>query len=187
MPRHQTDAVQCPLGSIADLSGTGMRVMIAGRCVFKVGQTLPIRLRTPQGSLAVAARIVWKKKVGLFRDYELGFHFDGLEPNQVVALAAIARFGFVAGNSLHARNESPSKEEPAIGDPSAVEAGLVLSEYYQRLGLANDATPSDIKAAYRRLARQYHPDIAPGPENQRRFVELREAYDLLRRHTRQAG
>jgi DnaJ-class molecular chaperone len=63
----------------------------------------------------------------------------------------------------------------------------VLAEYYERLDLEPGATQTQVKEAYRQLARRYHPDVAPGPENQARFVEVREAYDLLSDHLRRAG
>lgn len=51
---------------------------------------------------------------------------------------------------------------------------------YQTLGLARDATPEAIKAAYRKLARQHHPDLNPGkPEAEARFKAVSGAHDLL--------
>jgi hypothetical protein len=186
MPRHPTDVVHCPLGDLLDLSGTGMRLAIPGRCSLKPGQVLTLKLKTPHGAMPVAARVVWKKRKGLFKNFEVGLQFEGLKPSQVVALATIARFGFIAGGQVDA-GTSQTQEKPAGGDPSAVEASLVLSEYYEKLGLTPGADASDIKHAYRKLARACHPDVAPGPENQKKFVELREAYDLLSDHLKRAG
>ena len=53
-------------------------------------------------------------------------------------------------------------------------------DYYQRLRLPNDASRREIKAAFRRLARQYHPDQHPNqPGAVRKFRALREAYEVL--------
>jgi DnaJ-class molecular chaperone len=55
------------------------------------------------------------------------------------------------------------------------------------LGLTRDATPDQIRAAYRRLARQLHPDVSTRPDAARRFAAVAEAYELLtdpRRSTR---
>ncbi|MEL7086946.1 MAG: PilZ domain-containing protein, partial [Planctomycetota bacterium] len=82
MPRHETDAVRCALGDIVDLSGTGMRVAVAGRCPLKVGQVLPIKLKTPNGALSLAARTVWRRRTGLLGGYQVGFNFDGITPQQ---------------------------------------------------------------------------------------------------------
>jgi len=184
MPRHVTDAVTCPLGEILDLSGSGMRIMFKGRCSIKVGQSVPIKLKTPHGTVMVAITAKWRRRTGLLGGYQIGFEFMGIKPAQSVALATIARFGFVAPEGVQ---KASSKEAPKLDQPSSIEATLVLAQYYDCLGLDDQATSEDIKHAYRQLARQYHPDVASGEENQRKFVELREAYDLLNDHHRRAG
>jgi DnaJ-class molecular chaperone len=53
-------------------------------------------------------------------------------------------------------------------------------DYYQVLGVPRTATDKDIRTAYRRLARKYHPDLNPGDKNaEARFKELQAAYDVL--------
>lgn len=56
----------------------------------------------------------------------------------------------------------------------------VEKDFYKVLGVAKDAKPEDIKKAYRKLARDNHPDQNPGnPEAERRFKEMSEANDVL--------
>ena len=57
---------------------------------------------------------------------------------------------------------------------------MQFKDYYQTLGVARDASADDIKHAYRRLARKYHPDLNKEPEAEGRFKELGEAYEVLK-------
>jgi curved DNA-binding protein len=53
-------------------------------------------------------------------------------------------------------------------------------DYYQVLGVAKDASPEDIRKAYRKLARQYHPDVnADNAEAHRKFQQVNEANEVL--------
>jgi curved DNA-binding protein len=55
-----------------------------------------------------------------------------------------------------------------------------IKDYYAIMGVAKNATPQDIKMAYRRLARQYHPDVSQSPDAEEKFKELGQAYDVLK-------
>ena len=52
-------------------------------------------------------------------------------------------------------------------------------DLYALLGVSRDADPESIKKAYRRLARQLHPDVNPDPATQERFKEVSRAYEIL--------
>ena len=57
---------------------------------------------------------------------------------------------------------------------------MEYKDYYKILGLDKTAKEADIKSAYRRLARKYHPDVNPGkPEAEEKFKEVNEAYQVL--------
>ena len=52
-------------------------------------------------------------------------------------------------------------------------------DYYKILGVSKEAKKEDITKAYRRLARQHHPDLNKGADAERRFKEINEAYQVL--------
>ena len=57
---------------------------------------------------------------------------------------------------------------------------MKFKDYYQVLGVSRDASQDDIKRAYRRLARKYHPDVSKETDAEARFKEVGEAYEVLR-------
>lgn len=57
-----------------------------------------------------------------------------------------------------------------------------MKHYYALLQLDEEATPAEIKKAYRRLAKQYHPDVNKSPDAHERFIEVTEAYEFLINH-----
>jgi molecular chaperone DnaJ len=52
-------------------------------------------------------------------------------------------------------------------------------DYYEILGLQRNASDDEIKAAFRKLARQYHPDVSKEPDAENKFKEINEAYGVL--------
>ena len=57
---------------------------------------------------------------------------------------------------------------------------MAKRDYYEVLGVDKNATPEELKKAYRKLALQYHPDRNPGDkEAEEKFKEAAEAYDVL--------
>ena len=55
----------------------------------------------------------------------------------------------------------------------------MANDYYATLGVARDASSDEIRRAYRRLARELHPDVNPDPETQEKFKEVTGAYEVL--------
>src|SRR6267378_5726037 len=57
---------------------------------------------------------------------------------------------------------------------------VAFRDYYDALGVSRDASEEDIRRAYRKLARQYHPDVNKEEGAEDRFKEISEAYEVLR-------
>src|SRR5262249_49917350 len=59
-------------------------------------------------------------------------------------------------------------------------ATTTKQDYYELLGVGRKASAKDIRAAFRKLARKYHPDLNPGDKGaEEKFKQLQEAYDVL--------
>ncbi|HZO87822.1 MAG TPA: DnaJ C-terminal domain-containing protein [Chthonomonadaceae bacterium] len=57
---------------------------------------------------------------------------------------------------------------------------VTFQDYYDVLGVSRDATQEQIQAAFRKLARKYHPDVNKAPEAEEKFKQINEAYEVLR-------
>ena len=64
---------------------------------------------------------------------------------------------------------------------------MEFKDYYATLGVARDAAPAEIKRAYRKLARKYHPDVSKEPNAEAQFKEVNEAHKALNDVERRAA
>ena len=58
---------------------------------------------------------------------------------------------------------------------------MAKTDFYEQLGVDRSASAADLKSAYRKLAKKYHPDVNPGDAAaEQKFKEVSEAYDVLK-------
>ncbi len=83
---------------------------------------------------------------------------------------------------MRARGQAPEIEAATVNNPEYLE-----KDFYKTLGVSPDASPADIKKAYRKLAQQLHPDANPGDKAaEERFKEVGRAYSVLSDRTKRA-
>ncbi|MFA5696467.1 MAG: molecular chaperone DnaJ [Bacilli bacterium] len=56
---------------------------------------------------------------------------------------------------------------------------MAKKDYYESLGLKRDASEAEIKSSFRKLAKEYHPDVNKSPDAEKKFKEIQEAYAVL--------
>jgi curved DNA-binding protein len=64
---------------------------------------------------------------------------------------------------------------------------MEFRDYYQTLGLQRSASADDVRKAYRRLARKYHPDVSKETDALERFKQVQEAYEVLKDEKKRAA
>jgi len=57
---------------------------------------------------------------------------------------------------------------------------MEYKDYYKIMGVSRDVTQEDLKKSYRKLAREFHPDVSKVPNAEQRFKEINEAYEVLK-------
>lgn len=64
---------------------------------------------------------------------------------------------------------------------------MTRQDYYETLGVSKDSSPAEIKSAYRRLAKKYHPDVNKEEQAEQKFKEIGEAYEVLGNEEKRAA
>src|SRR5450432_3441076 len=64
---------------------------------------------------------------------------------------------------------------------------MQFKDYYQTLSLTRDAGAEEVKRAYRKLARKYHPDVSKEKNAEAKFKDVQEAYEVLRDSDKRAA
>ena len=64
---------------------------------------------------------------------------------------------------------------------------MKFRDYYETLGVARGATEAEIKSAYRKMARKFHPDVNKEPGAEEQFKQIGEAYAVLKETEKRAA
>ncbi|MEZ6193422.1 MAG: DnaJ domain-containing protein [Phycisphaerales bacterium] len=173
-PRHATETLSCHLGDVVDISSTGVRVRCKSKPPFREGSMTTIKFTFNGGKLQVGVQERWRKRVGWRGGYEIGLMYVNNSPNVIKAIESLVKFGFLCPDAV--AGEQP-KAKPKTKPKLRV--SIDLPDYYAVLNIAPDADGQKVHAAYRQLARKYHPDTNKAPDAQDHFIRVCEAYKVL--------
>lgn len=174
--RLATNTLTCKFGDVVDISTTGMRIRCERKPPIKVGQYIEAKLESNSHRLPVSGLVIWVRRKG-FKGYEVGIKFVNIKRSLQAAIESLGMFGFI---DLEAAAAAKEKKYGPTKTKKRIRASINLPDYYSILGLDSDATGGEIKNAFRTLARRYHPDVAKRKDDSQKFLEISQAYDVLR-------
>jgi len=175
-PRQSTDTLSCPLGDVLDISVTGVRIRCDAKPPFSIGAVTTIKFAFNGGKLAVSVQERWRKRKGLRGGHEIGLMFVNNSPNVMNAIESLVKFGFLCPDAVAGERPRP---KPKSKDKPKLRVSVDLPDYYAVLNVPPDADEQRVHTAYRKLARQYHPDANKDPGAPARFISICEAYKVL--------
>lgn len=180
--RIDTKGIHCAQDStkirVADLTGTGMRLTAPASKLPEIGatQTYTFTDQDTQHELTIQGTVRWVRKGSVIsRKAEIGIEFVDLSPSIRDALVRLAVQGeLLISNQPDADSQTDSQSRtPNIN-------------LYDILAVHPYASGSEIKAAYHKLVKHWHPDKNKTPEAPARFEELHKAYSILKDPTLRA-
>jgi len=167
-PRMQNAVVTCELGQIMEISRHGARVRSQRRPGLAAGTEFEVELSAPTDGMTARAVVVRVDAVKGGR-FDLSFEFVGLGDEDRVALENLSRCGKQRPQGAAQNDE---RRERLI-------AALRMPDYYEILGVKLGAGLDEVQAAYRSLARRYHPDVCRERDADKRFAMINEAHATL--------
>jgi len=158
--------LECSHGRIADITGSGMRMLLARGDLPEVGDVQSYTFRDDEHTIEVKGTVKWVRTGCAFaRRCEVGVEFVRLDQRVRDALLRYAVQGRLG--------MSHKGEQPPLVD-------IEVPNLYTMLGVVHCASDDELKAAYRKECRRWHPDVNDTPEAAQRFDELNKAYSVLK-------
>ena len=139
-------------------------------------------LRTALAERDVLVRIGTENDAPALRSLALVAAGYGLPQRRLGAVSVIGPLRMDYGRAIRSVREAAAQLSTLHrrGLRRAMSAGQVPRDYYEVLGVARDAGEAEIKKAFRRLARELHPDVnSHDPDAEEKFKEAAEAYEVL--------
>lgn len=159
--RIDTKKLNCCKGRVADITGSGMRMIVSNKDVPEIGDVQSYTFSDQRTKLTITGQVKWIRKGTAFtRRCEVGVEFTKTDPTTRDAILKLA----VTGSMGLARDRDIAVEYPNL---------------YKLLNVASHASADEITRAYRKEAQRWHPDVNDAPDATQRFDELHKAYTVL--------
>jgi DnaJ-domain-containing protein 1 len=157
--RYDTRLTDTVLGSVVDLSTEGARIVTRTEPSVRAGHVFEIALSCEDVKVFVLARVAWTRKVDKTL-WNIGLHFFDADSQ--------------------AKADMERLLDHCAGGRELLPTTVEIEDLYAVLGVARESSLEQIRSAYRRLARQFHPDHAPDQESSRQFSRISKSYMVLR-------
>lgn len=188
--RYQTHDLSCSLGRVCDVSRTGARVVSPDAPPLKEGQHVSIRIVAGGKKIVLSAEVVRIRRPKLMaKERLIGLRFVGATRAHEQALENLGRFGTFmpgadqgvdgSGAGVSSTGATHPHDPTSTAVPPGASVTVELPDLYAILDAPPESTQEQLRAAFRRLAAQLHPDVNPDPGAHERFQEVVQAWHIL--------
>ncbi|MDX2145989.1 MAG: J domain-containing protein [Planctomycetota bacterium] len=157
-----------PLGDVVDIDTKGMRVRGWEIPALRRGERASLTIRAEGETIRVLASLAWSRRE-TDGQASMGFRFTDVTPRIASLIELLATGG-----------SRPRGRRTDVDTAPVAQASLEVADLYAVLGVDSGATPEEIARAFRRRAREIHPDMNPAPDAPEQFRQLHKAYRVLR-------
>lgn len=159
--RLMTPKLRCCKGRVADITGSGMRMIVSPKDLPEIGDVQEYTFSDGSSELIVSGTVKWVRKGPAFtRRSEVGVEFEKLDSLTRDAMIKFAVQG-------------------KIGEYKDASIQVQYPDLYKLLGITPYASQEQIDSAYRQEAKRFHPDHNDAPNAAQQFDQLHKAYSVL--------